>query len=106
MQVPLQIAFHGLDRSEAIQGLIEEKVAWLERYCDRIIGCRVTVEPLHGRQEEGKPYQVRIDLALPRGGVVVKRESGGEHSTLDSLIRDAFDVARRGLAQDIRRRRA
>ena len=40
MQAPLQIAFHNLDASEAVKGLIEDRVAWLERFCGRITGCR------------------------------------------------------------------
>jgi ribosome-associated translation inhibitor RaiA len=105
MQALPQIAFHGLDRSEAIQGLIEEKVAWLEHYCDRLTGCRVVVEPLHHRREHSNPYRVRIDLSLPGCQVVVNRESHDEHVSLDALIRDAFDVARRGLAEEANRRR-
>jgi ribosome-associated translation inhibitor RaiA len=107
MQAPLQVAFHGLDRSEAIRDLIEEKAAWLERDCDRITGCRVVVEPLHHRHFQGNPYRVRIDLLLPGSQIVVHRDSppDGEGDDLDRVIRDAFDIARRNLDEHIRRQR-
>jgi ribosome-associated translation inhibitor RaiA len=107
MQAPLQIAFHGLDGSEAVRDLIEEKVAWLERFYNRITGCRVVIEPLHRRHEQGNPYRVRIDLSLPGNHIVVNRESPaqGERGDLDSVIRDAFDVVRRNLEEYVRRLR-
>ncbi len=59
MQAPLQIAFHNLDCSEAVKGLIEEKVAWLEHTYDRITRCRVVVEAPHKHHRHGNQYQVR-----------------------------------------------
>jgi cold shock CspA family protein len=104
MQVPLQIAFHNMEGSAALKGLIEEKVAWLENFYGRITAGRVVVEAPH---RQGKPYQVRVELTMPRGEVVVRRESAphSEPTTLDSVIRDAFDAARRQLDDRARRHR-
>jgi len=104
MQVPLQIAFHNLDRSEDFKALIEEKVAWLERSCDRITGCRVVVEEPHRRHHQGHQWLVRIDLVVPGGEVVVNREAGPHARGLDGTIREAFEVARRRLEGRARRR--
>jgi ribosome-associated translation inhibitor RaiA len=96
MQVPVQIAFHNLERSEVIERLIEEKVAWLERVYDRVTACRVVVEAPHRHHREGNQYLVRIDLAVPGGAIVVNRQPP-EHSAsrnLPTTIRDAFDAAR------------
>jgi ribosomal subunit interface protein len=102
MRTALQVAFHNLDVSEALRGLIEEKAAWLERYHDRIIGCRVVVEAPHRRHRQGNPYQVRIDLALPGTTLVVTREAT---EGLEPAIRDAFDAVRRQVEDFARRRR-
>jgi len=107
MQTPLQIAFHGLEGSEATRGLIEEKVAWLERYYDRIVGCQVVVEVPHRHHRHGNQYLVRIDLKVPAGEIVVNREPAqrAEYRDLQVAIRDAFDTARRQLEIQVRRLR-
>jgi ribosomal subunit interface protein len=111
MQVPLQIAFQNLVCSEAIKELIEERVAWLERYFDRIIGCRVVVQEPHRRHRQGNLCQVRIDLTVPGAELVVNYEPPGDperrarHSDLDTTIRQAFDTLRRKLEEYVRRLR-
>ena len=107
MQVPLQIAFHHLRGSEAVKGLIEEKVAWLERFHGRITGCRVRLEAPHRGRRQGGRYRVRIDLAVPQGEVVVNRQPPRRagHEDLDSAIQHAFDAARRQLEEHARRLR-
>jgi len=107
MQTPLQIAFRGLEGSEATRGLIEEKVVWLEQYYDRITGCRVVVEAPHRHHRHGNQYLVRIDLKVPAGEIVVNREPPQRSESRDLVvaIRDAFDAARRKLEEHVRRHR-
>jgi ribosomal subunit interface protein len=107
MQVPLQIAFHNLDRSESVTALIEEKVAWLERFYDRITGCRVVVEAPHRHRRQGKAYLVRIDLTVPGSEIVVNREASlhVQAQDLHIAIRDAFEAARRRLEDHVRKQR-
>lgn len=47
MQVPLEITYHGMDRSEAVEAEIQKHVDALERICDRITSCHVTLELPH-----------------------------------------------------------
>jgi ribosomal subunit interface protein len=111
MQVPLQIAFHNLECSDAIKELIEERVAWLERYYDRVISCRVVVEEPHRHHRQGNLYRVRIDLTVPGAEIVVSHEPPehperrAQFETLDGTIRHAFDNARRKLEEHVRRHR-
>src|SRR5947209_8312037 len=107
MQTPLQIAFQNLESSEAIRMLIEEKAAWLERFCHRITGCRVVIEAPHKRHRQGNQYLVRIDLTVPGGEIAINREppQRTESQDLTVAIRDAFDAARRKLEEHTRRQR-
>jgi ribosomal subunit interface protein len=107
MRKPVQITFHNVDPSDAVKALIEEKAAWLERYYDRITGCRVVVESPHRRHRNGNAYQVRIDLTVPGGEIAVNRESSGRQAQPDLYVavRDAFDAARRKLEEHTRRLR-
>ena len=47
MQAPLQISFHGLDRSEALEAKIRAQAEKFEQFCDRITGCHVVLEKPH-----------------------------------------------------------
>lgn len=107
MQIPLQIAFRNLERSEAIAAKIVERAAKLESYYDRIIGCRVMVELQHKHHHRGNHYHVRVDVTVPGAELVANREPGEHHAYADVYvaIRDAFDTIRRQLEDHARERR-
>lgn len=73
MAVPLQIAYRGVDQSDALDALIADEAGKLERYFDRILGCRVLVEHAHARQREGAPFQARITINLPGEDVFINQ---------------------------------
>ncbi len=81
---------------------IRQKVRKLEQFSDHIIGCRVMVEAPHRHKHQGSLYNVRIDLTVPGGELVVKREP---HEDVYVAIRDAFDAAKRRLLSFARKRR-
>ncbi|MBI5379065.1 MAG: ribosome-associated translation inhibitor RaiA [Nitrospirae bacterium] len=102
MIIPLQITVRNVLLSEAAENAIREKAAKLDRYYDRITSCRVVVEAPHRRHHQGVLYNVRVDLTVPGGELLVKREP---HEDLYVAIRDAFDAARRQLEDYARRQR-
>jgi ribosome-associated translation inhibitor RaiA len=108
MQIPLQITFRGLSPMPSVGALINERSTRLERFCDRIIRCHVTVGVPHRHQRNGRRYSVRIDITTPLGSIVVTREPVAVGSTqpLDAAIREAFDAATRQLEEETRRRSA
>jgi len=99
MQVPLEITFRGMDRSDAIEARIREKATWLETFHDRIMSCRVVVEAPHRHHHKGRIYTVAVDLTVPGAELVVNRDPGADHAHEDVYvaIRDAFDAAKRQL---------
>lgn len=107
MQLPLQITFHEMDPSAAIEASIREHAARLERFYDRITSCRVLVEAPHRRHRHGNHYRVRIDLKVPERELVVAREPAehDEHQDPYVAIRDAFDAMKRQLEDYARERR-
>ncbi len=107
MQIPLEITFHRMDPSQAVEARIREKVAGLERFYDRITGCRVVVDSPHGHHRKGKLYQVRIYLTVPGAELAVSRPHHEAHAHEDIfvVIRDSFDAARRRLEDFARRQR-
>jgi cold shock CspA family protein/ribosome-associated translation inhibitor RaiA len=100
MRVPLEITFRDVPKTETIETLIQEKAAALDRICDNLISCRVAVEKPHENQRFGNPFRVRVTMRVPPGHeLVVRRESteGELSDRLPTVIRDAFDAARRRL---------
>lgn len=98
MEVPMEISFHNMDKSTAVENLIYKKVGKLERVCDHIISCRVTLDQEQKRHRKGNVAQVRIDLRIPPGHeIVVKRESreGTLQAQLPMLVHRAFNAAQR-----------
>jgi len=102
MRLPLQITVRNVSLSEVAKDDIREKAAKLDTFCDRIMSCRVVVEAPHRHRHQGLLYNVRIDMTVPGGELVVKREP---HEDVYVAIRDAFDAARRQLQDYVRRQR-
>ena len=107
MQVPLQISFRNMDPSAAVEAIIREKAAKLDRYFGRIVSCDVSVEAPHRHHHKGKLYKVRIDIGLPGKDVHVNQEGPQDHAHEDVnvAVRDAFDAAVRQLEDHARRMR-
>jgi ribosomal subunit interface protein len=100
MQVPVEIAFKNLDHSAAVEALIRERVAKLQKYFRHIIACRIAVEAPHRSPHEAvREYRVRIDMSVPGDELVVSRDPGDSrtHQDLYAVIRDAFNAAERQL---------
>ena len=98
MQIPLELTFRGVEKTEAMERYIRERTQKLEQVCDHIVSCRVTVERPQQHQRAGSPFRVRVDVRIPPGHeLVVRRESteGDIHDSLRQVLREAFDAMRR-----------
>ncbi len=107
MQIPLQITFKDIPKSDAVEARIREKAEKLERFVDQIMHCRVTVEVPHMNHHKGNLYNIRIDLTLPGNEIVATRRPDQHHAHEDIYvaIRDAFAATQRQLEDYVRRRR-
>ena len=108
MQVPLEVSYRNVDKSEAIEKLINSKVAKLEKTCDYMTSCRIAIERRHKSQQSGNPYRVRIEMRIPPNhSLVVKRTSvsGQREEPLQTLLRKAFESAHRQLKQLVEKQR-
>ena len=104
MQVPLEIRFHNIDRSAAVDAAMRERAAKLEQFGDRIVSCSVTVDGPHKHHRQGNLYTVRVDVRFPGGEIVASREPSAHHSHEDVSValRDAFKAVRRQLQDRMR----
>lgn len=104
MQTPVQIVFHEVAHSPALESLIREKARKLEAVFPRLTRCHVSIEQPHRHKQQGRPFNVRIALHVPGGELVVNRD---HHEDVYVALRDAFDAAHRQLdehAQKMRRK--
>ncbi len=92
---PLQVVFHGIDRSDAVEEHVRDKFAKLTHLHPQIISCRVTIELPHKHHHHGQLFDVRIDLTIRGKELVVNREPGNQDMYM--ALRDAFDAAKRQL---------
>ena len=107
MQLTPQITLRNISLSKAIEANISKHVAKLDEFYDRITNCRVTIEVPHRHHHQGNLYHIRIDLTVPGGELVVKRDPP-EHQAHEDIyvaIRDAFDSAERQLRDYAERQR-
>ena len=102
----LEIRFHQMDPSPAVEARIREKAAELERFSDRITGCRVVVEKEHRHHHKGNLFRVRIEIDAPGKELAVTRTGPRDHAHEDVYvaIRDAFGAAARRLEDRVRER--
>jgi ribosomal subunit interface protein len=106
MQRPLEIRFRQMEPSPAVEARIREKAAGLERFYDRITGCRVTVEQEHRHHHKGNLFRVRVELDLPGKPLAVTHAGPKDHAHEDVYValRDAFNAAARRLEDHARER--
>jgi ribosomal subunit interface protein len=102
MQTPIQITFHDIPHSEALEARIREKADKLESFHPRITSCRVVVEERDRHHHQGKQFCVRLDVRVPEHEIVVNRDHDED---VYVALRDAFDAARRQLEDIARKQR-
>jgi ribosomal subunit interface protein len=102
MQVPLQITVRDFPQSEALEARIRDKAAKLGEFHPRITSCRVTVEELRKHHQQGRHFQVSVDVRVPGKEIVANR---AHHEDVYVALRDAFDAAKRQLEEVARLKR-
>jgi ribosomal subunit interface protein len=103
MQIPIEITLRDIPQSDAVETRIREKIEKLDRFHERVMSCRVTVESPQQRKHQGKLYSVHIDIKVPGGGELVVNRIQNEDIYV--AIRDAFNAVARQLEDHVRRQR-
>lgn len=98
MNAPVEVHFHGLQKSAAIEQRVQEKVAKLAKHCGRMTRCRVVLEAAQRNAQKPKVYNIKIEIGMPRQrSIVVSHERVGSHASeeLTMALREAFEAAQR-----------
>jgi cold shock CspA family protein/ribosome-associated translation inhibitor RaiA len=104
VQIPLQVTFRNIDRSEQIEEDVRLHAGKLEEFFDRITSCRVVIQAPHRRHRKGNLYHVRVLVSVPGRELLVDRVPADDHAHEDAhvTIRDAFDAMRRQVEDYVR----
>lgn len=102
MDVPLELSFRQVQKTEQLEALIQERAAKLEKFHPRIVSCRIAVEKPQEHPRSGNPYRVRIEVRVPPSHdlVVDKRpQDHAMHDPLDIVLNDTFKSMERQLKE-------
>lgn len=102
MDSDLQISFHNLPHSDAVEHDIRTRVAKLEGLFDKIVSCRVVVEAPSKNAAGAAAFAVKIDINVPGQDIVVRPDPTAD---VHSAVVAAFDAAKRRLRAHAEKRR-
>ncbi|WP_299564325.1 HPF/RaiA family ribosome-associated protein [uncultured Sulfitobacter sp.] len=99
MDIPLEIAWRNVEKSEPLETIIRERAEKLHRYFSRINSCRIAVEVPHRSQYHAHEFHLRIEVRVPEDEIVVSNDPGDRNDHFDPniAVRDAFNAMERRL---------
>lgn len=103
METPIQITFHNVPHSDAVEAHIRDKAAKLEEFHPRITSCRVTVDEQRMHHHQGRHFSVKIDVRVPGKKEIVANRHHDEDIYV--ALRDAFAAVQRQLEDTVREKR-
>lgn len=102
MQLPVEISYRWVDKTDEIEMLVRDRAARLDKFCDHINRCDVIIEHPNQAQHSGSPFRVRIDLTVSPNHELVADEKLTKHEMhepLTKVINDAFKTMERQLRE-------
>ncbi|HSD89770.1 MAG TPA: HPF/RaiA family ribosome-associated protein [Kofleriaceae bacterium] len=105
MQIPVEITFRDIERSEAVEARVRDWVEKLERVFDRMVRCEVAIEHPHRHHNKGRQFHVRVRVTVPGAELVTSHDPGaeGRHEDVYVAVRDAFTAMKRQLEDYVRK---
>jgi ribosomal subunit interface protein len=102
-----EITFHNVPSSEALRGLIEKRIARMERFHHHIVSCRVVVGiDRRAPQSVKLPVSIAVEVDVPGRSKIVAREEEERHEAKGdgqaAAVNRAFEEVERRLEEDAR----
>lgn len=99
MSYPIQTIFLNMQRSEAIENVVQGYAEKLARFYSRIQAVRVVVEMPHKKHHSGNTYQIKFEIAVPGQTLCIETNADSrlEYRDVKIALRDAFLLSKRRL---------
>lgn len=101
MDVPIEIVFHGMQKSEALETLARDRAAELEDIFDHIVSCRIAIEVPHKKPSgDMRTSRVRVEVSVPNRSFIAESKPRDEDYTQNdayAAVDDAFNKLERQL---------
>jgi len=93
MKPAVDVVYRDLDASNALNSIIDKKIAKLSRYSDQIMHSRVVLDAPHNHKHKGKQYRASIELGMKGSPLTITQDDESIHIA----VREAFNAAERKL---------
>ena len=100
---PVEVIFRNLERSQSIEEEAQRRAQKLYQLNHHIRNCRVTIELDGKHHQQGKKYDVRVDVMMPGKELVISHDQSNEDAYV--ALRDALDSAKRMLEDHTQKQR-
>ena len=94
MQLPIEISYRGVAKSDEIETLVRDKAARLDKFCDHISRCDIIIEQPNHAHHSGNVFRVRIDVTVPPHHELIADEKPGKHDMHEPLVKVVGDAFR------------
>jgi len=102
LQIPMDIAFHGMESSDHLRHQVNRQAKKLERFSRYITNVRVVLEADH-KQTSKSTLTVKVEASVPGKTIVGQRErrphESVDHADVYGVITEAFEVAVRRIEE-------
>ncbi|MBV1694462.1 MAG: HPF/RaiA family ribosome-associated protein [Hyphomicrobiales bacterium] len=98
MPEALEIQFHGIEKSAAVEARVVQKHAKLKQHFGRMTACRVVIEAPQRSASKPTAIAVKIEISVPDHKPIIvshEREAAHVQEELFGALKDAFDAALR-----------
>jgi len=102
MSIPTEVTFRDVEKTDALDNRMQQKIAKLEQYYDKIESCKVVVEVPQKHKHNGKLYDVSILVLVPGKRLFVNHNPNED---LYVSMRDSFNAMYRQLEEYSRKQR-
>jgi ribosome-associated translation inhibitor RaiA len=108
MNVPPQVIFHDMDRSQSIEDYVLERIAHVDKITDGLTSARVTLTRSQGSHQHGNEYRITIEVRFPPHHDLAARKErnvGDAQMELRPLIKQAFEALEKQVKEAVAKRR-
>lgn len=97
------ITWHRISRSDAIEAILQKRIAAIGKFCPDAIGLRITLDAPQRPRNAGRGFDVRLHLDLPGPDLDVARSVRQGHAAADLTL--AVNAAFNALEERIKQTR-